>query len=81
MDADAELEGGVRPMADAEGLDLRQQRHGHGGDLAGVKITVSYGQAGDHHVCIADCLHFVNVVVFDSGVEGCVQVVQHVNHL
>lgn len=81
MHANAKLEDVVRPMADLELLDGGQEVQRHGGDLAGVLQAVTVRQAADHHVGIADCLHFVDVVVFDDVVEQCVQVVEHVHHL
>ena len=35
----------------------------------------------DDHVCVADGLDLVNVVVLDDGVEQRVQVVQQLNYL
>ena len=81
MDADPDLDGGVRAVPDADGGDGGEEVEGHGGHLPGVAQSVPDGQAAHHHVGVADRLHLVHVVVLDDGVKARVQVVQHVHDL
>ena len=81
MDADPDLDGGVRAVSDADGGDGGEEVEGHGGHLPGVNQPVPDGQAADHHVGIAYRLHLVHVVVFDDGVKACVQIIQDVHDL
>lgn len=43
--------------------------------------AVRFGEAADDHVGVADCLHFVHVVVFNDGVEQSVEVIQQIDNL
>ena len=43
-------------MSDLKGLDLLEESEGHAGDLGRVPRPVADGEAGDHHVRVADGL-------------------------
>jgi len=65
VDASPESERGVRPVSDAKVGDRSEQMQGHGRHLARVTVAVTYRQAADYHVRIANRLYFVDVVAFD----------------
>ena len=68
-------------MTDSEGSHGGQQVERHGGDVTGMVMAVTHRKSADHHVGIADRLHFVDVIAADDGVEQCVEVVKQVHHL
>ena len=44
-------------------------------------IPVRDWEPGRDHVCVADCLDLVDVVVFNDGIEARVEVVEQHDHL
>jgi len=68
-------------VSDGETLDRSQQVQRHAGDFACVRVFVSDRQAADHHVGVANRLHFVHVVVFNYRVKTRVQIVQKIDNL
>ena len=80
MHSYSEFEGVVGPVTDLEGLCGGEQLEGHGGDVAGV-VVGAVGEAGHHHVRVADRLHLVDVEELDDLVELGVQLVQEIDHL
>lgn len=57
VDADAQAQLLLGPVADAEGADRVQQRQGHAGHLAGVQPPVPHREPGHHHVGVTNGLH------------------------
>lgn len=81
MDSNSKLQTLTRFVPDLKACYGIQETKGHGSNLSSVSVSVSYGKTADNHISISDCLHFVNVVVTDDGVEKRVQIVQHVYNL
>lgn len=68
-------------MSNGKALNCSQQVQRHAGDLSCVRVSVSDRQAADHHVGVANSLHFVHIVVFDDRVKTRVQIVQKIDNL
>lgn len=81
VDANSQKQDVVGPMANLKLLYARKKFEGHWCYLPSMLIAVTSWKATNHHVSIPNCLHFVDIVVFDNPVKQCVQIVQHINNL
>lgn len=81
VDSYSQFELFVVASSDSKPTDALQQTKGHRRYLTGVVISVSHRKSADHHVRVADCLHFVDVIMTDDAIEQGVKIVQEIDHL
>lgn len=66
---------------DGEVIDSVQKMQRHGRYLPRVFVLARDWQSTHDHIRIADCLHLVNVIIADDGVEAGIQIIQEVDDL